>query len=47
MGAEVMAGLGSASTLVVMAILNKVVAVLGGPAGLGLFSLLRQLELMK
>lgn len=39
------AGLGSALTLVVMALMNKVVAVLGGPATLGLFSLLRQVEL--
>ena len=39
------AGLGSASTLLVMALLNKVVAVVGGPATLGLFSLLRQAEL--
>ncbi len=39
------AGLGSASTLVVMAVLTKLVAVLGGPATLGLFSLLRQAEL--
>jgi PST family polysaccharide transporter len=39
------AGLGSASTLLVMAILNKIVAVIGGPSTLGLFSLLRQAEL--
>lgn len=39
------AGLGSASTLLVMAVLNKILAVLGGPATLGLFSLLRQVEL--
>jgi O-antigen/teichoic acid export membrane protein len=39
------AGLGSASTLLVMAVMNKIVAVIGGPSTLGLFSLLRQAEL--
>ncbi len=39
------ASLGSASTLVAMALLTKVIAVIGGPAALGLFSLLRQTEL--
>ncbi len=39
------AGLGSAATLAVMAVLNKIVAVVGGPTTLGLFSLLRQAEL--
>lgn len=39
------ASLGSASTLVVMALLTKVLAVFGGPATLGLFSLLRQVQL--
>lgn len=39
------ASLGSASTLVAMALLTKVIAVIGGPATLGLFSMLRQTEL--
>ena len=38
------AGIGSALTLVVLALLNKVLAVLGGPNTVGLFSILRQAE---
>jgi O-antigen/teichoic acid export membrane protein len=38
------AGAGSAASLLAMALLNKVLAVLGGPATVGLFSLLRQAE---
>lgn len=39
------ASLGSAASLVLMALLMKVIAFIGGPAALGLFSLLRQMEL--